>query len=171
MSSNSDDIRSMLLEGVIQIDDYHIKVPASHILLHIMYDNEDKLGFCIDEVRMEDGFYCINKRWMNGMVDWLCSISNVETYLERIQNQEQSINSSKTSPLGNCRFFKLDGTDEKAAENTEEECVVFKENIKRVIFGCGHLQCCIKCTHKLLQSDKPDCPLCRKKISIAINKF
>jgi len=58
-------------------------------------------------------------------------------------------------------------TDDTPAKTEEEQCVVCLDNKKVVlIYPCGHLCVCVRCSTKL-----KDCPVCRHKVNDVVKVF
>jgi len=45
----------------------------------------------------------------------------------------------------------------------EKDCIICYDNIANIAFKCGHRCCCRKCSDKIFESTKHECPICRKE--------
>jgi len=56
-------------------------------------------------------------------------------------------------------------------EEIDMDCVVCMNNEKDVVFApCGHYCCCSECATFIHHGSKPDCPMCRTKISQVVKR-
>lgn len=67
--------------------------------------------------------------------------------------------------------IRMDSKDNKIPEKGSLCSVCLDRQINCVLLECGHLTTCFECASRIYKSNKPECPICREKISRVIKTF